>query len=81
MIFVITFVCCLGTLLFGMSIGFSVRTRRIEEKKREVLKLMSEVRAKNNEMLMNFSKVAHAATQTEGSWTEVDDFLMPMWME
>ena len=43
--------------------------------------LMKEVRNKNNEMLSNFSKIAHAATQTNGQWTEIDDFLMPMWME
>lgn len=68
-------------MLFGMSIGLRMRSRKIEEKKQEVVNLMSEVRNKNNEMLSNFSKLAHAASNTEGQWTEIDDFIMPMWME
>ena len=53
----------------------------MDAKKQEIENLMIAVRKKNNEMLTNFSKVAHATTNTEGQWTEVDDFLMPMWME
>lgn len=68
-------------MFFGISIGLRMRSRTIDSKKQEVLELMTEVRKKNNDMLSNFSKIAHATSNTEGQWTEVDDFLMPMWME
>lgn len=72
---------CIFFTFIGIRIGLRIRTNKMEAKKAEIISLMKEVRNKNNEMLSNFSKVAHVASHTEGQWTEVDDFIMPMWME
>ena len=77
----LVFAASIFFMFLGINIGLRMRSRKIDSKKQEVLNLMVEVREKNNNMLSNFSKVAHAASNTEGQWTEVDDFLMPMWME
>ena len=75
------FISILLGVRLGIGIGLNMKSKQLDAKKAEIANLMIEVRKKNNEMLANFSKVAHATTNTEGQWTEVDDFLMPMWME
>lgn len=71
-----------GVLIFiGYILGIRSKLRKIEKKKQEIKDLMDKIKQMNNDMLSNFSKVAHAASNTEGKWTEIDEFLLPMWME
>ena len=77
----ISFLSIILGIRIGIFIGLNRRSKKLDAKKQEIENLMIAVRKKNNEMLTNFSKVAHVTTNTEGQWTEVDDFLMPMWME
>ena len=76
-----TIVIAIISLFVGIRVGLNVRSRKMENKKKDIQKLIIEVRNKNNQMLSNFSKIAHVASHTEGQWTEIDDFIMPMWME
>ena len=65
----------------GFRFGVRAKLKMLESKEQKIANLMTELKNTNNEMLRNFSKVAHTTSNTEGQWTEVDDFLMPMWME
>jgi len=69
------------SFFIGARWAINARLNVLEEKKLEIANLMTELKNKNNEMLSNFSKIAHVASNTEGQWTDVDEFIMPMWME
>ena len=74
-------VAVIASFYFGFKLGRHAMTKAMRYKKQELLQLIDEAKQKNNDMLSNFSKVAHIASNTEGQWTDVDDFIMPMWME
>ena len=69
------------SFIIGAKWAINARLKMYEEKKLKIASLMKELKTKNNEMLSNFSKIAHVTSNTEGQWTEIDDFIMPMWME
>lgn len=69
------------SFFIGAKWAINARLKMYEAKKLEIANLMKELKTKNNEMLSNFSTIAHATSNTEGQWTEIDEFIMPMWME
>ena len=65
----------------GIRAGLNYRNKIIDEKQTRLRELIAEAKQKNNEMITNYSKIYHATYGTEGKWTDIDDFLMPMWMD
>ena len=74
---------CVSISMFisGIRIGLRIRSRKMEKKKEELLALLGEVKESNNQFLSNISKVYHETEGKTGQWTEIDDYLINMWME
>lgn len=79
-----TFITILWAFLMfvsGIKFGINLRSKRLMAKEIEIKNLIADAKKKNNEMITNYSKIYHQMYGVEGQWTEIDDFLMPMWMD
>ena len=79
LIFCISF--SLTLFISGIRIGLRIRSHKMEKKKEELMNLLKEVKDSNNTFLSHISKVYHEAEGKDGQWTEMDDYLLNMWME
>lgn len=65
----------------GILIGENIHSNRIDAKLVQLNNLVVEVKEKNNQFLTNFSTLYSTYCKKDGSFTDVDEKLMDMWMD
>jgi len=70
-----------ASLLLGVSIGKRMVTKDIEEHIIEMAELAEVIKQRNNQFLSNYSDLYHKSNGCEGQFTDLDEYIMDMWID
>ena len=71
-----------GLFGIGLSTGYHIQTKQLDEKAKNIDKLLEELKTKNNKMVQNIAWVYEQNPEVDHSqFSEFDEILMNMWID
>ena len=65
----------------GVGVGYLIHSKNIDKKIAHCNELVTRIKENNNKFLSNFSTLYHEIEGNEGTFTEMDERLMDMWID
>ena len=71
----------MGMVGSGVLIGYGLHTKVLNEKIRYCNELNQLIKDNNNKFLVNVGRILNGVNESDGKFTQLDEYLMTLWMD